>query len=266
MHQLLLCPPDYYGIEYEINPWMDRTRKAQRELVSTQWQRLRETLQSLGSRVELIQPQPGLPDMVFTANAGLVIGSKFIGSNFRHKERQNEAPRFERWFAEHGYEIVRLPDKLVFEGEGDALFSGDVLFCGYRFRSDIRSHRWLGDCLKCLVVSVELVDARFYHLDTCFCPLRNGSAMWFPAAFDEYGQRAIREHIADLIEVPHEEALRFACNAVVLDRDIVLPDGCANVSGVLANRGYRCHELAMSEFIKAGGACKCLTLFLPQRT
>jgi len=266
MRQILLCPPEYYGIEYEINPWMDRTRKAEQEQASRQWQQLRDLLQSLGCPTQFIQPHPGLPDMVFTANAGLVVGSNFIRTSFRHKERQGEAALFEQWFAERKYKIVRLPDRLVFEGEGDALFSGDALFCGYRFRSDIRSHQWLGDFLKCLVISVELVDARFYHLDTCFCPLGSGCAMWFPSAFDDYAQRAIRQHIPDLIEASPDEALRFACNAVVLGQDIVLPDGCAKLCAVLTERGYRCHELTMSEFIKAGGACKCLVLFLPQRS
>lgn len=262
MQNLLLCPPDHYGIEYEINPWMDRARKADQKLAAEQWQRLRDTLRSLGAGIEIIEAQPGLPDMVFTANAGLVVGRKFIRSNFRHRERQGEAAHFERWFAKGGCEIARMPENFVFEGEGDALFCGDVLLCGYHFRSDIQSHQWLGEFLKCLAISVELVDARFYHLDTCFCPLGDGRAMWFPAAFDEYAQRAIREHVSELIEVPADEALRFACNAILLDRDILLADGCPKVCGALAGRGYRCHELPMSEFIKAGGACKCLALYL----
>jgi N-dimethylarginine dimethylaminohydrolase len=265
MCHLLLCPPEHYGIEYEINPWMDRASQVDGKSAAAQWQGLRDSLQSLGCRVETIEPQPGLPDMVFTANAGLVVGTRFIGSRFRHPERQGEAAHFERWFAEHDYEIVRLPEDLVFEGEGDALFCGDVLFCGYRFRSDIRSHRWIGDFLNCLTLSAELVDARFYHLDTCFCPLGNGRAMWFPGAFDSYGQKVIREHVSELLEVSSEEALRFACNAVVRGRDIMLPDGCAKLRIALSELGYRCHELPISEFIKAGGACKCLTLFLPQR-
>src|SRR5439155_16493125 len=150
----------HYGIEYEINPWMDRARGTDRVLALTQWQRPRDTLRSLGCALEIIDSQPGLPDMVFTANAGLVVGPKFIRSNFRYAERQGEAAFFEHWFAEHGHEVVRLPEELLFEGEGDALFARDVLFCGYRFRSDIQSHQWLGDFLKCLVISVELVDAR----------------------------------------------------------------------------------------------------------
>jgi N-dimethylarginine dimethylaminohydrolase len=265
MRELLLCPPDYYGIEYEINPWMSRARGAEAAVAQKQWKDLYATLTELESRIYLVEPQPKLPDMVFTANAGLTIGKKFIPSNFRHPERAGEAPHFVHWMEQHGYETARLPENLYFEGEGDALFGGDVLFCGYKFRSDIQSHRAVADMLGCLVISVELVDPRFYHLDTCFCPLPDGSAFWFPAAFDEYGQRAIRDHIRVLIDVSEEEAKHFSCNAVVLGREIVLPQGAPKLVATLKDRDYRCHELAMTEFLKAGGACKCLTMFLPQR-
>ena len=265
MRELLLCAPDYYGIEYEINPWMSRARGAETELVKSQWQGLHKTLVALGAKIDLVPPQPKLPDMVFTANAGLTVGRQFIPSNFRHQERAGEAPHFARWMESRGYEVLWLPKELYFEGEGDALFSGDALFCGYKFRSDIQSHRAVADLLGCLVISVELVDPRFYHLDTCFCPLPDGSAVWFPAAFDEYGQRAIRGHVSDLIDVEEEEAKTFCCNAVVLGRDIVLPEGAPNLVRMLESRDYHCHQLPMSEFLKAGGACKCLTMFLPQR-
>jgi N-dimethylarginine dimethylaminohydrolase len=265
VRKLLLCPPDHYGIEYEINPWMDRRRNAELTVAQTQWDGLRKKLHELGCHLALVAPQKRLPDMVFTANAGLVVGRQFIRSNFRHAERRGEEPHFEQWFATEGYEIVRLPEGLLFEGEGDALFCGEILFCGYRFRSDIRSHKWLGDHLKCLPVSVELVEGRFYHLDTCFCPLTDGSAMWYPAAFDTYGQQAVRQHIRDLIDVVPEEAMQFACNAIVLEKDIVLPEGCPKLYETLAGRGWRTHPLPMTEFLKAGGACKCLSLLLPQR-
>jgi len=265
MRELLLCPPDHYGIEYEINPWMSRARGADTPLVQAQWKGLHETLSKLDTKIHLIPPKEKLPDMVFTANAGLAVGRRFIPSNFRHQERSGEAPLFAKWMEERGYEIVWLPENLYFEGEGDALFGGDALFCGYKFRTDINSHRAVADLLGCLVISVELVDPRFYHIDTCFCPLTDGGAMWFPAAFDEYGQRAIRDHLQDLIDVPEEEAAGFCCNAVVLDHDIVLPDGARTVIAQLHDRGYTCHPLPMSEFLKAGGACKCLTMHMPQR-
>ncbi len=265
MRELLLCPPDHYEIEYEINPWMSRARAADKPLVKAQWTRLFETLSSLDTTVHQITPAEKLPDMVFTANAGLAVARKFIPSNFRHKERAGEAPLFAKWMEQRGYEILWLPEDLYFEGEGDALFAGDALFCGYKFRTDINSHRAVADMLGCLVISVELVDPRFYHIDTCFCPLTDGGAMWFPAAFDEYGQHAIRDHLTNLIDVSEEEAGVFCCNAVVLERDIVLPEGAPKLVAQLRDRGYNCHPLPMSEFLKAGGACKCLTMFMPQR-
>jgi N-dimethylarginine dimethylaminohydrolase len=265
MPRVLLCPPDFYGIEYEINPWMERTRVVDQARAYAQWQVLRQTLSELNCACEIMEPRPGWPDMVFTANAGLVVGKTFIGGRFRPKEREGETAFFREWFREQGYRVIRPPGDLFFEGEGDALFCGDVLFCGYRFRSEIRSHRWLGELLDCLVISAELIDSRFYHIDTCFCPLSAGCAIWFPSAFDAYGQSAIRQQIPDLIAVTPEEALRFACNAVVLGRDIVLPEACPELCATLRERGYRCHGIKMSEFIKAGGACKCLTLFVSRQ-
>jgi N-dimethylarginine dimethylaminohydrolase len=265
MRSLLLCPPDHFGIEYEINPWMSRARNAEPALAREQWRGLHDTLQTLGCQISLLAPQPKLPDMVFTANAGLLVGRRFIRSNFRYNERRGEEAHFEQWFRERDYEVVRLPEGMFFEGEGDALFCGDVLFCGYHFRSDVHAHQAIGDILKCLAVSVELVDDRFYHLDTCFCPLPDGGARGYPPAFDSYAQRAIREHTGRLIEVAPEEAAHFASNAIVVDREVVLPEACPKLYAQLAERGYRPHPLPMTEFLKAGGACKCLVLSLPQR-
>jgi N-dimethylarginine dimethylaminohydrolase len=265
MRKLLLCPPDYYGIEYEINPWMHRADNAVPEIAARQWRGLREKLESLGCEVKIIEPVEKLPDMVFTANAGIVLGNRFIRSNFRFAERRGEEHYYDRWFESHGYKIVHLPGELFFEGEGDALFCGEILFCGYRFRSDIRAHQHLAELLKCLVISVELVEDRYYHLDTCFCPLPGGAAIWFPGAFDSYGQSAIRQHLNDLIEVAPEEATHFACNAIVLDKDIILPESTPRLCAELSRRGFQTHPLAMTEFLKAGGACKCLSLLLPQR-
>lgn len=265
MRKLLLCPPDHYGIEYEINPWMKRSQGAVLPMARAQWQGLYDQLRGLGCPIELLTPQPHLPDMVFTANAGLVAGNKFIRSNFRYPERRGEEAHFEEWFAAKKYEIVRLPEGMFFEGEGDALFSGSTLFCGYRFRSDIRSHQFLGELLECLVVSVELVQDRFYHLDTCFCPLPDESALWFPDAFDRYAQQAIRKHVRRLIAVTPEEAGHFACNAVIWQREVVLPEDCPLLSAALSESGFNPHPLPMTEFLKAGGACKCLTLLMPQK-
>src|SRR5207247_2264064 len=140
-------------------------------------------------------------DMVFTANAGLTVGREFIPSNFRHKERAGEQPFFAKWMEQQGYKVDWLPENLYFEGEGDALFGGDALFCGYKFRSDIQSHHAIAEMLECLAISVELVDPRFYHLDTCFCPLPDVGAFWFQMAFDGYSQRDYKDNVRNFYEV-----------------------------------------------------------------
>src|SRR5919206_3815787 len=154
--RILMCPPDYYGIEYEINPWMSRERASTPERARGQWQRLYDTLCGLGAQVELLTPQPGLPDLVFTANAGLVFGNRFFSSRFRHEVRARETPYFDAWFAEHGFTVEHLPEGMYFEGAGDALFCGKTLFAGYRIRSDVRGHQHLAQAIGRQVLPVEL--------------------------------------------------------------------------------------------------------------
>jgi len=259
---LLMCPPEHYGIEYEINPWMDRRRAANRPQAQRQWQDLVQLLTALGARIELIEPVPGLPDMVFTANAGLVFRDCVMLSRFRHAERAGERRHFARWFQAHGFRLIELPEDYAFEGAGDALFCGETLVAGYLIRSDVRSHQWVAQHLDCPLVVAELINPYFYHLDTCFCPLRQGSAIWYPEAFDRYGRQAIEAAVAELIEVDREEAYRFACNAVVLGRHVVTPSGCPRLHRALRRAGFEPHEVELTEFQKAGGSAKCLTLRL----
>src|SRR3954452_18616880 len=199
--RILMCPPDHYGIEYEINPWMNRSLGAVRELAFRQWKSLHNALLAAGVRVETMTPQPGLPDLVFTANAGLVFHDTFLSSRFRHEVRARESPHFDAWFAANGFTVERLPEGTFFEGAGDALFCGTTLFAGYRIRSDVRGHQWLGKTLGRQVLPVELVNPHYYHLDTCFCPLAPGEAIYHPAAFDAYGRKVIESHIGRLIAV-----------------------------------------------------------------
>lgn len=262
MPSFLMCPPDYYGIEYEINPWMDRRRPADTALSVRQWRAVYDRLTTLGATVELLTPVPGLPDLVFTANAGLVTGGKFIRSNFRFPQRQREMPVFETWFKERGCQILPLPAAACFEGEGDALPIGKTLFAGYRMRSDIQSHQTIGEILGCEVLSLELADPRFYHLDTCFCPLDDRTALYFPDAFDHYGRKVVAASVSELIPVATEDALRFGCNAIVVGKDVVLHAGCEGLNRDLRRRGFTVHELDLSEFHKAGGSAKCLVLRL----
>lgn len=262
MSRLLLCPPDYFSIRYEINPWMNRRIDADHQWAAAQWRQLCQTLVSIGCEIALIQPQPDWPDMVFTANAGLVCGRQLLCGRFRHSERQGETMAFRRWFIEHGFEMRPMPDHLAFEGEGDALWCGDTLYCGHGFRTDRAAHVWLAETLRCPVMSLDLIDPRFYHLDTCFCPLADGIALWHPPAFSPQSQQHLREHIPELIAVPANEALRFACNSVVIRQHILIPADCPQTIGLLSDHGMICHSVPMTEFIKAGGACKCLVLGL----
>lgn len=260
--RILMCPPDYYGIEYEINPWMDRHVGSDPGLARTQWRALRDVLLRLGVRVETMDPVPGLPDLVFTANAGLVYRDWFVVSRFRFGVRQGESPLFERWARGQGFAVVSLPDGYFFEGAGDALFCGETLFAGYRFRSDVRSHQWVADRLGVEALPLELVDPRFYHLDTCFCPLGEGAAIHYPGAFDDYGRSVLKARIPELIEVSSDEAVSFSCNAVVVGRHVVLNAGVPRLTRALERAGYAVHPVELTEFIKSGGSAKCLTLRL----
>ncbi|QEH37401.1 N(G),N(G)-dimethylarginine dimethylaminohydrolase [Aquisphaera giovannonii] len=260
--RLLMCPPDHFGIEYEINPWMDVTQGSDAAIARRQWQALREAVVALGAEVELLEPAAGLPDLVFTANAGLVFRGLFLPSRFRFGVRQGESPLFERWAREHGFEVVPLPEGMYFEGAGDALFCGETLFAGYRFRSDVRGHQWVGERLGVSVLPLELVDPRFYHLDTCFCPIAPDAAIYYPGAFDEYGRSVIRDQVPRLAEVSAEEAASFSCNAVVVGRTVVLNRGAPKLAATLGAMGFDTRPLEFSEFIKSGGSAKCLTLRL----
>jgi N-dimethylarginine dimethylaminohydrolase len=262
--RLLMCPPDYYGIEYEINPWMSIRRPADAERARTQWRALYDLLtSSLRVGVDLLEPVKGLPDLVFTANAGLVTPGRFIASRFLHPERRQEQPTYDTWFRARGYHIDTLPEGTCFEGEGDALWLGDTLFAGYRIRSDIRSHQTAAAILGCEVLSLELIDSRFYHLDTCFCPLDDRRALYYPPAFDAYGRTVITQFIPEPIPVEDADALKFGCNAVVIGRDVVLQSGCAALEKTLQTHSLTPHPVDLSEFHKAGGSAKCLVLWIP---
>lgn len=260
--RVLMCSPEYYGIEYEINPWMSRQRPSDRRVAAEQWSALRAEIEGAGARVELLRPQPGLPDLVFTANAALIYQNDAILARFRHEVRQREVPHDEAWFREQGYRVRHVPEDISFEGAGDALFCGDTLWAGYRLRSDARGHQQIGAMLGVRVIPLELVNPYYYHLDTCFCPLTTDTAIYFPDAFDDYGLRALRDAVGELIAVEEPEARRFACNAVVVGRTVITNAGCDRLHAELARRGFEPRETPLDEFVKAGGSAKCLTLRL----
>lgn len=265
MSRLLVCPPDFFGIEYEINPWMRLGNRVDHERAVRQWHGLMSVFEKdLGVVLERMTPITALPDLVFTANAGVVVGRTAVVSRFRYPERQREEAHFEDWFRGHGYDVMTMEKGLFFEGAGDLLGFPECWFGGYRQRSDIRAFPVLSERFHREIITLELVDNRFYHLDTCFCPLSGGELLYFQAAFDPYGQSAIAERIPDerRLSVPEGEALRFACNAVCVGKHVVLPAGCPTTERLLQERGYQTHSVPLDEFMKSGGSAKCLTLAL----
>lgn len=255
-----MCHPTAYDVVYEINTWMSIKNVPDKALAAQQWEQLHAVVSSLpGVQVHLVEQAPDCPDMVFTANAGLVRDNTCVLSRFRFEERQREVPHFFEWFRHNGYRVIVPSEECIFEGEGDALFMGDTIFAGYRQRSEICSHLFLAETFGKQVLSLELVDPRWYHLDTCLFPLAEETVVYYPGAFDQYAQKVIENH-AKTITVGLNEALLFCCNSLVGGKEVVMNAGCDEIAAKLAGLGYRVHPVPTSEFIKAGGSVKCLCL------
>jgi N-dimethylarginine dimethylaminohydrolase len=266
--RFLMCRPDFFEVSYVINPWMEgNVNRATRARAAEQWHRLLGIMASV-TRVELVEPQPGLPDMPFTANAGLMLGNTAVLSRFKFVERQGEERHFERWFARRGFSIVRLPETLPFEGAGDALIDRGPhrVWASYGHRSAPEAHALVARMLGVEVLSLRLVDPRFYHLDTCFCPIEGGHVMYFPAAFDHASNSLIEARIPARLRIPVDErdALAFACNAINVGNVLVMHKVSNDLRRRLASCGLRTIETDLSEFMKAGGSAKCLTLRLDE--
>jgi ornithine--oxo-acid transaminase len=264
----LMCSPKLYDVNYVINPWMaGNVRRASREQAAAQWEDLRHALNQV-ARVMLVEPQPGWPDMVFTANAGLVRKGVVAISRFFHPERQGEESHFRKWFDDLGFKLSEMPMTTPFEGEGDALFEADGsrLWAGHGVRTMQSTHRRLRKLWDVEVISLRLVDPRFYHLDTCFCPLRDGSLLYFPAAFDAESNAKIELRYSKELRVPvcEADALRFACNAINVGRFIFSNQISSELSLQLEARGFQVVQVRLTEFLKAGGAAKCLALRLSE--
>ncbi len=262
--RFLMCAPDHYDVDYVINPWMEgNIHKSSRDRATEQWQGLFQILKD-HAIVDLVQPEKGVPDMVFTANAGLVLGTNVVLSRFFHKERQGEEPFFKAWFEQQGFTVYELPKDVPFEGAGDALFDreGRWLWAGYGFRSELDSHPLIAEWLDIEVLSLRLTDERFYHLDTCFCPLTGGYLLYYPSAFDAYSNRLIELRVPPDKRIPIAEAdaVNFACNAVNINQTVVLNKASDALKQRLHAAGFKVLETPLNEFLKAGGASKCLTL------
>jgi lysine-ketoglutarate reductase/saccharopine dehydrogenase-like protein (TIGR00300 family) len=266
--KFLMCPPDFFEVDYVINPWMEgNIGKAQRATAAAQWRALHARLAEM-AEVELLPPQRGLPDLVFTANAAVVVGNRAVLARFLHRERRGEEPLFQQWFKSRGFDALELPTNLSFEGAGDALLdrAGGWLWAAYGLRSELDVHPLLAQWLGVEVVPLRLTDARFYHLDTCFCPLEGGWLLYYPPAFDASSNRLIEQRLPEhkRLAVSEADATRFACNAVSLGSKVLLNQAGAELRSKLAEAGFEVIETPLSEFIKAGGAAKCLALRLTE--
>lgn len=262
--RILMCAPHHYDVDYVINPWMEgNIHRSSRDNAEAQWNQLYEVLKTY-AEVVLVEPQKGWPDMVFAANAGLVLGDRCVLSRFFYPERQGEEPHFQKWFEDNGFTVHTLPESLPFEGAGDALIdrAGHWVWAGYGFRSELDSHAYIAKWLDVEVVSLRLVDSRFYHLDTCFCPLTDGYLMYYPPAFDDYSNRLIEMRVPaeKRIAISEVDAINFACNTVNIDRVAVMNKASESLTKALGDRGFEVVETPLTEFLKAGGAAKCLTL------
>ncbi|HEX2140444.1 MAG TPA: arginine deiminase-related protein [Woeseiaceae bacterium] len=264
--RILMCPPDYFTVEYVINPWMaGHEGSLDIELAKQQWRNLRDTLAE-HAEIATIDPQPDLPDMVFTANAGVVYGRKAVASHFMPQERRPEEPHFKRWFRENGFELLDLDEKIGFEGAGDCLLDrgGPWAWAGYGFRTEIEAHAEIQKFFDIELISIRLTDSRFYHIDTCFCPLTGGFLMYHPPAFDFESRMAIESRIPPhkRIVVDTADAGNFACNAVNVGETVFLHKVSEPLRARLMLAGFTVQEVDLSEFLKAGGSAKCLTLKL----
>ncbi|HET9898304.1 MAG TPA: arginine deiminase-related protein [Streptosporangiaceae bacterium] len=256
----LMCSPEYFAVEYAINPWMHPNDSVDLELARRQWQGLKETYEGLGHAVRTIDPVPGLPDMVFAANGATVIGGKVLGAKFRHPERCKESAAYMDWFRHQGYPVTEPVS--VNEGEGDIVYAGRAIIAGHGFRTDAQAKDEAQALFGLPVISVRLIDPRYYHLDTALIVLDENTAAYYPAAFDEAAKDALASHFSELIEAKDEDAEVLGLNGLSDGRNVVLPVQAGNLAQRIAAAGFTVVPVDMSEFKKSGGGPKCCTLEL----
>lgn len=270
----LMCKPEYFTVSYAINPWMEPSNPTDTAKAVAQWQELHDLYLSLGHEVELIDPLPDYPDMVFTANGGFVIDGKAYGPEFRYVERAGEAPAFIQWFKDAGYDTVE-PEE-VNEGEGDFLLVGNTILAGTGFRSTGNSHQEVADVFDREVVSLNLVDPRFYHLDTAIAVLdpiegaENGgpekaNIAYLPGAFDEASQAILKERYPDAILVSDADGAVFGLNSASDGYNVIISPRAKGFEAQLRERGYNPITVDLSELLLGGGGIKCCTLELRDR-
>lgn len=254
----LMCSPDHFQVEYAINPWMAGT--VDPDLAMQQWQDLRATIETAGGQVDTIAPQAGLPDMVFTANAGVVDGTTFIAGRMRHAERVEEIAHVSAWAQAAGFAVEPLSDGSLLEGLGDAMPLGQAMVVGHGARSNLGAHADLGRLTGRRIVPVHLANDLWYHVDLTLCPLDDERAMVFPEAYDADGARQVLDLIAQPLVLTLDEASTFAANSIVVGSTVIMPACPLRVGRQLEEWGFDVVVVDVGEFAKAGGAVRCLTL------
>ncbi|MCG5211984.1 dimethylargininase [Streptosporangium sp. KLBMP 9127] len=255
----LMCRPDYFAVKYAINPWMDPEAGADRDLAVSQWERLKAAYEELGHTVSLIDPVDGLPDMVFAANGALVVDGNVYGARFTHPERAPEGAAYLRWFAEHGFHRV-VEAAFTNEGEGDFLTLDDLVLAGTGFRTDPAAHREAQEFLGRPVITLQLVDPRYYHLDTALFPLDGRNIAYLPEAFSTGSREVLRRLFPDAVIASPGDAEFLGLNAVSDGKNVIINSEAADLQLDVKRRGFNVIPVEMSELRKAGGGPKCCTL------
>lgn len=260
LRRYLLCRPEHFAVEYAINPWMRVDEPVDRELAVAQWEALRRTYLELGHVVEEIPALPGLPDMVFAANGALVVDGVALAARFRYPQRQPEASAYREWLQGQGFRVVE--SEHVNEGEGDFLLVGDVLLAGTGFRTQPAAHRDAAAVFGRQVVSLELVDPRYYHLDTALAVLDDATIAYYPKAFSRRSRAVLGRLFPDAVRATADDAAVLGLNAVSDGLHVVLPAAARTLAASLRERGFRPVPVELTELLKAGGGPKCCTLEL----
>lgn len=253
-----MTPPIYFTVEYAINPWMDTTTPVDAELAVAQWENLRDTFRRLGHTVDLVEPVPGLPDMVYAANAGLIVNGTAIVARFKHAERHGESAAYAAWMSRRGDEPVAT--RHVNEGQGDLLAVGSMILAGNGFRTHAQAHAEVAAITGMPVISLELVDPRFYHLDTALAVLDDTTIAYYPPAFTDEARARLRALFPDAIEVASTDAYVLGLNAVSDGKHVVHPAQAIGFAEQLYHAGFHPIGVDLSELLKGGGSVKCCTL------
>ena len=257
-----MCLPDFFDIEYEINAWMHTSDQPSDETAHQQWQKLHDIYtQQLSWDVQLIKPVKGLPDMVFATDCCTIINNKILLSSFRYPQRQSETDQFAEWFYDNGYSKIKKAENF-FEGGGDTVVFGDKIIAGHGFRSTPEAHKELQDYFNREVISLKIVDPRFYHMDTSLAVLDDQTVAYYPGAIDDDSQEKLRQAVPRLIEATEEEAKGFGLNAVSDGKTVICSDESPSLLRKYGDAGFEVIGTSILEFRKSGGGVKCLTLEL----